>query len=269
MQKAAPQMSGISLHYYTVMGWSGSKGSATQFSAEDYYWTLGKCREIEDVVKRHMSIMDKYDPQKRIGLMVDEWGTWWDEEPGTIPGHLYQQNTLRDAFVASLTLDIFHKYTDRIKMTNIAQIANVLQSMILTQGDKMLLTPTYHVFEMYNVHQDATYLPLDLQCDRKIVRDDRILPLVSATASRNQEGVIHISLSNVSLDENEDITIHLGDVKAKSVTGRILSADKIDAYNTFEQPDVVAPKEFKDAKITKDGLQVKLPSKSIVVLEVK
>ena len=269
MQKAAGHMSGISLHYYTVLGWSGSKGSATQFSDEDYYWTLGKCREIEDVVKRHMAIMDKYDPQKRIGLMVDEWGTWWDEEPGTIPGHLYQQNTLRDAFVASLTLDIFHKYTDRIKMTNIAQIANVLQSMILTKDDKMILTPTYHVFEMYNVHQNATYLPLDLQCNRMIVRDDRIVPLVSATASRNQEGVIHISLSNVSLDETEDITINLGDVKVGTVTGRILTADKIDAYNTFDQPDIVSPKNFKDAKITKDGLLVKMPAKSIVVLEVK
>lgn len=133
----------------------------------------------------------------------------------------------------------------------------------------MILTPTYHVFEMYNVHQNATYLPLDLQCNRMIVRDDRIVPLVSATASRNQEGVIHISLSNVSLDETEDITINLGDVKVGTVTGRILTADKIDAYNTFDQPDIVSPKNFKDAKITKDGLQVKMPAKSIVVLEVK
>ena len=139
MQRAAQQMDGLSLHYYTVTGWSGSKGSATDFSTDDYYWTLGKCREIEDVIKRHIAIMDKYDPQKRVGLIVDEWGTWWDEEPGTISGHLFQQNTLRDAFVASLTLDIFHKYTDRIKMTNIAQIANVLQSMILTKEDKMVL----------------------------------------------------------------------------------------------------------------------------------
>lgn len=192
MQRAAQQMDGLSLHYYTVTGWSGSKGSATDFSTDDYYWTLGKCREIEDVIKRHIAIMDKYDPQKRVGLIVDEWGTWWDEEPGTISGHLFQQNTLRDALVASLTLDIFHKYTDRIKMTNIAQIANVLQSMILTKKDKMVLTPTYHVFEMYNVHQDATFLPLDLQCERKIVRGDRIVPMVSATASRNKEGVVHM-----------------------------------------------------------------------------
>lgn len=269
MQKAAGQMNGLSLHYYTVPGWTGSKGSATNFTTEDYYWTVGKCREIEDVLKRHMDIMDKYDPQKRVGLMVDEWGTWWDEEPGTIRGHLYQQNTLRDAFVASLTLDIFHKYTDRIKMTNIAQIANVLQSMILTKDDKMVLTPTYHVFEMYNVHQDATYLPLDVTCEREIVRDNRIVPMVSATASRNKDGVIHISLSNINLDEEQDITLTLDDVKAKSVSGRILTSNKIDDYNSFENSNVVAPKDFKGAKITKDGLKIKLPAKSIVVLEVK
>jgi alpha-N-arabinofuranosidase len=269
MKNVGHRMAGISLHYYTVTGWSGSKGSALNFTDDDYYWTIGKCREIEDVVKKHMAIMDKYDPKKQVGLLVDEWGTWWDEEPGTIPGHLYQQNTLRDAFVASTTLDIFHKYTDRIKMTNIAQIANVLQSMILTEGDKMLLTPTYHVFEMYNVHQDATYLPLDLNCERKIVRDDRIVPMVSATASRDKNGVIHISLSNISLTDSQEIELSLGDVKAKSVTGRILTSDKIGDYNSYEHPNTVAPKAFNGAKINKGNLKITLPSKSIVVLEVK
>lgn len=196
-------------------------------------------------------------------------GTWWDEEPGTVRGHLYQQNTLRDAFVASLTLDVFHKYTDRIKMTNIAQIANVLQSMILTKEDKMVLTPTYHVFEMYKVHQDATYLPLELNCERKVVRDDRIVPMVSATASRDANGFIHISLSNVDLQESQEIELNLGEVKAKSVTGRILTANNIGDYNSFEKPSVVAPKEFTGAKVNKGSLKVTLPAKSIVVLEVK
>ena len=149
MKKAVHQMDGISLHYYTVLGWSGSKGAATKFSDEDYYWTLGKCLEIGDVVKEHMRIMDKYDPKKRVGLLVDEWGTWWDEEPGTTPGHLYQQNTMRDAMVAALSLNTFHPLTDRVKMTNIAQIANVLQAMVLTKDNQMVLTPTYYVFKMY------------------------------------------------------------------------------------------------------------------------
>lgn len=269
MKNVGHRMDGISLHYYTVTGWNGSKGSATRFTEDDYYWTMGKCLEIETVLKKHIAIMDKYDPKKQIGLMVDEWGTWWDEEPGTVRGHLYQQNTLRDAFVASLTLDVFHKYTDRVKMTNIAQIANVLQSMILTKDDKMVLTPTYHVFEMYKVHQDATYLPLELDCERKIVRDDRIVPMVSATASRDANGLIHISLSNVDLRESQDIELNLGEVKAKRVTGRILTADNINDYNSFENPNVVAPKEFTGAKVNKGGLKVTLPAKSVVVLEVE
>ena len=268
MQNVGHRMDGVSLHYYTVTGWSGRKGSATKFTNEDYYWTMGKCLEIEDVLKRHIAIMDKYDPKKQIALLVDEWGTWWDEEPGTIPGHLYQQNTLRDAFVASLTLDVFHKYTDRVKMTNIAQIANVLQSMILTKDDKMVLTPTYHVFEMYNVHQDATYLPLNLECNYKVVRDNREVPMVSATASR-KDGLTHISLSNVDLNEEQEITIKLDGMNIKSVSGRILTSDKIDDYNSFENPDVVCPKEFKGAKISKNTLKVKLPAKSIVTLELK
>ncbi|WP_455674298.1 alpha-N-arabinofuranosidase [Phocaeicola sp.] len=269
MKNVGHRMAGLSLHYYTVMGWSGSKGSATKFDDEDYYWTMGKCLEIEDVVKKHMAIMDKYDPKKQIGLLVDEWGTWWDEDPGTVPGHLYQQNTMRDAFVASLSLDVFHKYTDRIKMTNIAQVANVLQSMILTKDDKMVLTPSYHVFEMYKVHQDATYLPLDLKCERKIVRDDRIVPVVSATASRDANGLIHISLSNIDLKDSQEIELSLGDVKAKSVNGRILTADKISDYNSFEKPNVVTPKAFSGAKVDKGNLKITLPAKSIVVLEVK
>ncbi len=268
MQNIGTRMNGISLHYYTVADWN-NKGSATQFTPEDYYWTLGKCLEIEMILKRHIAIMDKYDPKKQIALMVDEWGTWWDEEPGTTPGHLFQQNTLRDAFVAAVTLNVFHKYTDRVKMTNIAQIVNVLQSMILTDGPKMVLTPTYHVFEMYNVHQDATFLPMDLKCQQRNVRDDRIIPMVSATASRDKDGVVHISLANVDLEETQSITVDLGSIQPKSVSGRILTADRIDAYNTFDKPDEVAPATFNGAKIEGNGLKIEMPAKSIITLTVK
>lgn len=268
MQNVGTRMDGLSLHYYTVADWN-NKGSATEFSAEDYYWTLGKCLEIETVVKRHIAVMDSYDPQKRIALMVDEWGTWWDEEPGTTPGHLYQQNTLRDAFVAALTLNVFHKYTDRVKMANIAQIVNVLQSMILTDGPKMVLTPTYYVFEMYNVHQDATFLPLDLQCQQRNVRDDRIIPMVSVTASRDKDGVVHISLANVDLEESQSIAIDLGSIRPQSVSGRILTAENINSYNTFDSPNKVTPADFKGAKANGSSLQVELPAKSIVTLTIK
>lgn len=268
MENVGGRMHGLSLHYYTVLGWSGSKGSATKFDADDYYWTLGKCREIEDVLVKHIDIMDKYDPKKRVGLIVDEWGTWWDEEPGTISGHLNQQNTLRDAFVASLSFDIFHKYTDRIQMTNIAQMVNVLQSMILTKDEKMTLTPTYHVFRMYNVHQDATYLPIELNSKTMDVRDNRTIPLLSATASKNKEGVIHISLSNVHLTETQEVVIAIDELKKGNVTGEILVANSIDDHNTFDNPNKVAPKEFKGAKFSNGNLVVKLPAKSIVTLAI-
>ena len=265
MKNVGTRMNGLSLHYYTVMDWN-KKGSATQFNDDDYYATLGKCLEIEDVIKRHISIMDRYDAAKHVGLMVDEWGTWWDQEPGTIPGHLFQQNTMRDAMVAALTLNVFHKYTDRIRMANIAQIANVLQSMILTREDKMVLTPTYYIFKMYKVHQDATYVPLDIACQRRVVREDRIVPTLSATASRDAEGILHLSLANIDLNEPCEIEVSLDGIKAKSVTGEILTSSRIDDYNTFDEPNKIATKAFDKARISKGKLMVNIPAKSIVTL---
>lgn len=269
MKNIGGRMNGLSLHYYTVTGWNGSKGSATQFEPDDYYWTMGKCLEIEDVVRKHIAIMDKYDPRKNVGLMVDEWGTWWDTEPGTNPGHLFQQNTMRDAFVAALTLNVFHKYTDRIKMANIAQIVNVLQSMILTKGPKMVLTPTYYVFDMYKVHQEATYLPLDLICEKRTVKGNREVPMVSASASKDADGIIHVSLANVDLENAQTLSLDLPGKKINQVNGSILSSATINDYNTFDHPDKVKPQGFNGAKVKKGMLEVTLPAQSIVVLEIR
>jgi alpha-N-arabinofuranosidase len=279
MKKAKNQMNGISLHYYTVPGWTGSKGSATKFSEEEYYWTMGKCLEVEDVVKRHSEIMDKYDPDKKVGLLVDEWGTWWDEEPGTVPGHLYQQNTMRDALVAALSLNVFHKYTDRVKMTNIAQIANVLQSMVLTKNDKMVLTPTYYVFKMYTPHQGAQLIPLDFTCSTREVKSERsetprVLPTISATASV-KNGVVTISLANVDLNKDCDIEIpvsklkSLKGVKAATVSGQIITAKNIADYNDFDSAEKVSIKSFDKAKINKGNITLTVPAKSIVTISVK
>lgn len=278
MDNIGHRMDGVSLHYYTVTGWNGSKGSATKFDNNDYYWTIGKCLEIEDVIERHAQIMDKKDPKKQIGLLVDEWGTWWDEEPGTVKGHLYQQNSMRDAFVAALTLNVFHRHTDRVRMANIAQVVNVLQSMILTDTKgtgHMVLTPTYHVFEMYKGFMGATSLPLTLTCDSMDVRGDshakdgRRIPLVSASAAKQADGSLIISLANVSLDENQDVEIALGNNAPKAVSGRILSCKSIADYNDFDHPNVVAPQEFKGAKLKKGTIKMQIPAKSIVVLNVK
>lgn len=266
MRKAGHHMNGISLHYYTVAGWSGSKGSATDFTDDDYYWTLGKCLEIGPVVEKHMKIMDKYDPKKRVGLMVDEWGTWWDEEPGTIRGHLYQQNTMRDAMVAALSLNTFHPLTDRVKMTNIAQIANVLQAMVLTKDDKMVLTPTYYVFKMYVPHQDARLIPLDIKTPVRKVRDGRKVPVISATASE-KNGKVTISLTNTDLTENFDIRLPLEKIKAgKVVKAEILTAADIHDYNNFGEPEKVTLRPFDGASVADGTLTVALPAKSIVTL---
>jgi alpha-N-arabinofuranosidase len=270
MKNAGGNMNGLSLHYYTVTGWNGSKGSATKFNNDSFYWTMGKCLEIEDVIKKHKAIMDENDPKKDVGLLVDEWGTWWDEEPGTTKGHLYQQNSMRDAFVAALSLNVFHRHTDRIRMANIAQVVNVLQSMILT-NDKggMVLTPTYHVFEMYKGFQDATYLPMDVKCDSMKVGDNRTIPLISTSAAKKKDGTMIISLANVSLDKTQEVEFDINGMPAKTVSGRILSAKAITDYNDFDHPETVRPFIFKDMKLKNNKVKVKIPSKSIVVLEVK
>jgi alpha-N-arabinofuranosidase len=213
--------------------------------------------------------MDSYDPENKVDLLLDEWGTWFDVEPGTNPGHLYQQNTMRDAMVAALSLNIFHKYTQRLKMANIAQVANVLQSMVLTKGDKMVLTPTYHVFRMYNVHQEATFLPLT--CNSKTFTDanGRECPIVDATASRNAEGTINVTLTNTDLENEAEITVAIASDKKASVVGEILTSNNVADYNDFDSPSKVVPAEFKEFKAKDGRITVKLPAKSIVNLSIK
>lgn len=267
MKSVGDRMQGISLHYYTVKGWNGSKGSATQFDKADYLWTMGKCLEIEDVVKKHIAIMDKFDPKNKVGLILDEWGTWWDEEPGSHSA-LYQQNTLRDAFVAALSLNIFNKYAGRLKMANIAQIVNVLQAMILTDGPKMVLTPTYHVFNMYKPHMGAAFLPIDIQCD-SLESNKRKFPSVSASASRDAKGSIHITLANINPDKSQKISIDLIAGKISKVSGTILTAKSLNSYNSFENQNIVVPKAFEDIKLTSNGLFLNMPAQSIISIEVK
>lgn len=273
MNQVGSRMQGLSLHYYTV-SWE-NKGRATLFNDDDFYWTMGKCREIEEVLQKHIAIMDRHDPHKNVALMLDEWGTWWDNEPGTNPGHLFQQNTLRDAFVASLSFDIFHKYTDRLKMANIAQVVNVLQSMILTDDKgRMVLTPTYHVFKMYRVHQDATYLPVELDCDVLELSGERNrnrrLPMVSATASRDKDGKIHLSLSNLDTENDTEVTVNLQGMTTGKASGELLTSPRLTDHNSFDEPEKVKPVPFnkgKEMKINKGILKVKLPAKSIITLE--
>ena len=269
MKNAGRFMNGISLHYYTVEDWS-NKGSATEFDNETYYKTLLKCLGIEEVVRKHCDIMNRYDPRKRVGLLVDEWGTWFDEEPGTIKGHLFQQNTMRDAMVAALSLNIFHTFADRVKMTNIAQIANVLQAMVLTDGKEMVLTPTYYVFKMYVPHQGGKLIPCEINSPAAAVFNTQAVPAVSATASE-KDGVVSVSLTNTDLEKDIEVVVDLNGLNSKNISGEILTAPSISSYNKFGSPEKVTLKNFdsKNWKLKDGKLIVSLPSKSIVTLSLK
>lgn len=266
MRRCRDQMGGLALHYYCG---SGKKSrSATQFDESDWFCLLKQALVMEDLVTKHGAIMDKYDPQKRVALVVDEWGTWHATEPGTNPGFLYQQNSLRDAMVAGVTLNIFNRHCSRIRMANIAQMINVLQAMVLTDKEKMIVTPTYYVFEMYAVHQDATLVPTDLQCADYRSGEESI-PGLSASASRDKAGRIHITLCNLNPNQPADTACELRGGKPRRLTGRVLTAPEITAHNTFKEPDKVKPTEFNAFQVTDAGFHITLPAKSVVMLEVE
>lgn len=270
MREAGRFMDSITLHYYTIPGptWD-NKGAATGFEDSEWFNTMEKALRMDELITKHGVIMDKYDPDKRVGLIVDEWGTWYDVEPGTNPGFLYQQNSIRDALVAGLTLNIFHKHSDRVRMANIAQTINVLQAVILTEGEKMILTPTYHVFNMFKVHQDAELLDLTIDSGTYSF-EGREIPEVSASASVSAEGIIHVSLCNLNHAASATVPLELRGLSGQNVevNGTILAGDKIDAHNTFSQPDVVAPQAFTAFTLEGDLLSVELPPMSVTVLKI-
>lgn len=258
---------GLSLHYYTIpTGNWGKKGSATSFSESEYFNTMVNCLKMEELVTKHSAIMDKYDPEKKVALIVDEWGVWTDPEPGTNPGFLYQQNSLRDALIAGTTLNIFNNHSDRVKMAALAQTINVLQSLILTDKEKMVLTPTYYVFDMYKVHQDAKYLPIKLDVPDYEV-DGKKIAAVNASASQDAAGKVHISLVNLDIHHPITITTALQDIKWSAVSGQILTSANVTNINTFADPNKIHLGNFTGAKKDGDKLVVTLPAKSIVTLE--
>ncbi|HEY6502458.1 MAG TPA: alpha-N-arabinofuranosidase [Chitinophagaceae bacterium] len=261
-------MWGISLHYYTLMGDWSKKGSATQFDEKGYFTTMQKTLRMDELITRNSTIMDRYDPTKRVALVVDEWGVWTDVEPGTNPGFLYQQNSMRDALIAGVNLNIFNNHADRVKMANLAQTINVLQALILTKGNQMLLTPTYHVFDLYKVHHDAKLLKVNFTSPDYTVGTEKI-PALNVSASQDSTGIVHISL--VNMDVNKSITIRssLFDINWKTVEGQVITSEKFTDINTFEKPDLVKPAVFKGAKKEGNDLVVTLPKLSVVVLELK
>ncbi len=268
MREAGKQIDGLSLHYYTFPGSWEHKGSATGFAEHEWASTLAHTLRMDDLLTQHAAIMDTYDPAKRIWLVVDEWGTWYDVERGTNSGFLYQQNSLRDALVAAINLNIFVRHADRVKMTAIAQMVNVLQAMLLTDGARMVRTPTYWVFDLYKPWQDATALPIELSSPY-YDKDEFAMPAVSASAVRDTAGQVHVGLANLDPHRPQTVTIRLAGLTATQVGGTILTAPAMDTVNTFDRPDGVVPTAFTGATVSGDTLSVALPPKSVVVLDLR
>ncbi len=260
-------LGGVALHHYSVIDW-GKKGDAVDFSEEIYFKTMQQALKMEELVTKHSAIMDKYDPKKKIALVVDEWGGWYEVEKGSNPGFLYQQNTMRDAVLAGATLNIFNNHAERVRMANLAQCVNVLQAVILTDKTKMILTPTYYVMQMYNVHQDAKLLPLTINSPLYTFNGQN-LPALSASASKDKNGLVHISLVNIDTKNSNSVEINLDELGVKSVTGTIIASSKLQDHNTFDNPTKIQITAFKGFENKKGKLQVVIPPFSVVTLEGK
>jgi alpha-L-arabinofuranosidase len=264
MKDAGGFMNGLALHHYSF----NDGKIATDFDEAGWFDILKKTLKMEELITKHSAIMDKYDPNKRVALIVDEWGTWYAVEPGTNPGFLYQQNTMRDAITAACNLNIFNNHCDRVRMANIAQIINVLQAMILTKDDKMVLTPTYYVFDMFKVHQNALYVKTTLESPDYILGEQK-LPAVNSSASIDDQGKLHITLCNINPKSQQRISCSFKKFSANTVAGQILTAAEMNAHNSFSSPNSIFPKKFSGATLSNNNLEVTLPPMSVVVLEIE
>ncbi len=269
MEKSGRFMEAISLHHYTLpTGNWDVKSAATGFGEDLYFSALRNARKMDDHLKNHIAIMDKHDAEERVKLYVDEWGIWTDPEPGTNGGFLHQQNSMRDALIASLTFDIFHKYPRRVEMANIAQMVNVLQAMILTEGNRMILTPTYHVFNMYKVHQGATMIPVSIQTENYTF-DAESMPAITGTATI-KEGKVNIGVSNLHAEKTMTLDVDISGGNLSAVKKAIiLTAPSYNSHNTYDNPNVVVPAEFSQWQLNGDKLVLTLPPYSLVVIEME
>lgn len=261
-------MDGLSLHYYVHPGGWDKKGSATDFDEKTWYLTMEKALYIEELINMHSRIMDEFDPEKKIGLMVDEWGCWFDVEPGTNSGFLYQQSTMRDALVAAVSLNIFNRHCDRVKLACIAQMVNVLQSVVLTEGDKMILTPTYHVFHMYRHHQGAQLLDSELAGTETAGAGESSVPALQESVSMQEDGTVIVTIANMSVEKSYPVDLVFMEKKPESAEARILT-NEMHAKNTFEEPDVVKEEDFDGVTLTERGASFTIPACSVVSLRLR
>ncbi|WP_036386081.1 alpha-N-arabinofuranosidase [Muricauda sp. MAR_2010_75] len=257
-------MEAVALHDYAVFDWN-AKGPSVNFDEEIYFKSMEQALKMEEYVTKHIAIMDKYDPDGKVDLFVDEWGGWYDAEPEVQNGVLYQQNTIRDVMIAGTVLNTFNNHAKRVKMANLAQMVNVLQAVILTDEEKMIKTPTYHVMNMYKVHQDAMLLPSKIENNAQY----RGLPTISVSASKDADNTVHISLVNIDSQAEKAVEVNVADLDIKNIKAQILTSEKLQDHNSFNNPEKVVPGEFKDFKLRKGVLTIQVPAHSLIVLEGK
>ena len=261
-------MDAISHHYYTIpTGVWEKKGNSLGFPEGEWISTLANTLKVDDYITRNEKILEQNDPQNKVAFFVDEWGTWYAPEPGREPGFLYQQNSLRDAVVAALNFHVFHNHARRVQMANIAQMVNVLQAMILTDGPRMTLTPTYHAFQMYIPFQGATHLPVEIQSPQYSL-DSVNVPAVSVTAARDPSGKLQVGLVNLDPKREAVVTANVNGAQVSGASGRVLTAKAMDAHNTFDAPEAVKPASI-SAKKSGGKLVLRLPPKSVTVVELR
>ena len=257
---------GMALHHYSVISWE-DKGPSVKFNEEQYFLIMEQALRMNELVEKHSAIMDKYDPDNNIDLVVDEWGGWYTVEEGTNPGFLYQQNTMRDAMIAGATLNIFHNHARRVKMANLAQTVNVLQAVILTKEEKMILTPTYHVMNMFKVHQDAQLIPVSFNSPNYTL-EGKSLPAISISASKDSNNKTHFSIVNIDAKKANTVELDLSSLNVKNISnGSILKSANLQDHNTFDNPSKIVPVNFKDYNLKGNTLTLTLPPFSVVVLE--
>lgn len=260
-------MDGLSVHYYCGAEKGPQKGSATEFGETEYWDTMRRAAGMDELIRRHGAIMDQYDPEKKIGMMVDEWGCWHDVEPGTNPGFLFQQNTMRDALAAGVTLNIFNRHCDRVRMACVAQVVNVLQSVILTEGPAMVLTPTYHVFHMYRYHQGAQLLESSLEGIRRVGYGECQIDHAGQSVSVDADGVVTVTVTNAALEGEEELELLFAEKKPRRAEGFLLHGPR-NGYNSFQEPPVLTEKEWEGITLTDRGIKVKIPACSVGALRI-
>jgi alpha-L-arabinofuranosidase len=266
IKNLAPFMQAFSVHYYTVWPNWNNKGSSIDFNESSWYPILKNALKMEEIVTRQSTLLDKYNPEKSIGLFVDEWGTWYEVEPGTNPGFLYQQNSLRDAIVAASTLNIFNNHCERVKMANIAQTVNVLQAMVLTKGEQIVKTPTYYVFKMFAIHQDAIMVPISLESSRSSSSESD-LQLINASVSLGKDGELNITTCNLDAKKEQNLTIEIKGDNYTKILAEIITGSKINSYNDFGKPEEVQINSFDGVKLRNSSIELTLPAHSVVLIK--